>query len=694
MLRPIPKRTYWIPLGIAALLIVICFAFYYNLNGRLVKEQIGQTETVGNLALQDFQRTVRSNINALENLKDRIEESNGEFMVYFDSDADRIMHQHAAIKFVEWINKDGIIARVTPLEPNKAAHLLDIKKIEYRYNEWLNNCKRDITNMTAWVSLTQTGKAFLVDVPIYLDSGFYGTVSAGMDYRSQFNEISESLKDHTIQIKDKNGTVFYEYNADDIANQDLQRSFTKTLVPVPGSDDTWEFQLIYTGNPVYKERAFIQKIALSFGVVLSIAIGLMVFLFLNSRHSAKIQLQVNDTLKCLNEELETQKIAAQRASTYKSDFLSNMSHEIRTPLNAILGFVDILQTKNLLKSEQVYLKLMRNSSQTLLGLVNDILDMDRIESGQTTLAKDVFEPSERMYKVAKMYEPQIRANRLALELNINADTPHTVISDSAKFDQIVTNLLTNAIKFTSEGTITISYKEEKVDDVLNVSFSVRDTGSGIPKEKLSSIFKRFVQVDNGMKKRHMGKGLGLSITSELIKLLGGTISVESEIGQGSTFFVQMTLPLTDDIDSQEVVPSADLSRLKALIIDDNRINRMILYNILQQSGITAENVGSGSEAIKKVKGLDFDVVFMDIHMPDMDGFETTEQILNISPATKILGVSADVTLEAIRRGEQVGMADYLTKPIDKKELFSVLNRLFAETEEVEELSTVDENSAY
>ena len=680
MVRPLPKRTYWIAFGTSLLLVSICFVFYFDLNKRLVNEQIEQTETVGNLALQDFQRTVRNNIYALENLKDRIEESEGAFMSYFDSDANRIMHQFSAIKFIEWIDSDGIIQRITPYEPNKAAHLLDLKNIEYRYDEWLHNSQNRVTNMTAWVLLTQSGKAFLVDVPMFLDGEFNGTVTAGMDFGTQFDKISESLKDHSIQIKDENGTVFYQYKAADLAKQELQRSFKELMVPVSNSADRWEFEMIYTGNPVYKQRASIQKIVLGFGVVLSIAISMLVFLFLKTRHNAKTQLLVNDTLQLLNDELEVQKVAAQQASSYKSDFLSNMSHEIRTPLNAILGFVDILQTKKLLKSEQLYLKLMGNSSQTLLGLVNDILDMDRIASGQTQLAQDVFQPSRRIQQVVKIYAPQIEDNRLQVVLHIEADEAHTVISDSPKFDQIITNLLTNAIKFTSEGTITISYKEVVVEEHLQISYSVRDTGTGIPEERLSSIFERFVQVDHGIKKRHMGKGLGLSIINELIHLLGGTIRVTSEVGKGSEFFVDLSLPLTVNDETATDLPPRDLSYLNALIIDDNRINRMILYNTLQQLGINADTAGSGADALDKIESQHFDVVFMDIHMPEMDGFEATEQILKVSPTTKILGVSADVTLEAIKKGTQVGMADYLTKPIDKKKLFLALHRLFVENE--------------
>ncbi|WP_051957487.1 hybrid sensor histidine kinase/response regulator [Altibacter lentus] len=673
----IPKRYYWFSFGIMLAISITCLFIYGKAKQQLDNEYKAQIQTVGRLSVQDFERTVRNNIGSLENIKDRIEESEGAFMQYFESDANRIISQHPSFRFIEFIDSDGIIRQIVPLIANEEALLLDIKPLEYRYSEWINNSRKDITNMTPWIPLTQEGEAFLVDVPVYIKGKFYGTVTAGMDFSSQFDEICETFKDHSVLLTDQNGTVFYSYNEPNPGDFPTDRQFEAGMKPIGASGKTWSFQLLYRDNEIYKERELIQLIGLFFGFLLSFVISLLVFLFLKSRHNKAHQETINTTLSLLNTELEEQKQEAQKASTAKSDFLSNMSHEIRTPLNAILGFADILQTKDLLKKERVYLKLMRNSAQTLLVLVNDILDMEKIESGKMEVSEDRFKPADQLQKIINTYKPQLQERTLEVNKEFSSHCNSTVLGDVSKFNQIFTNLLTNAIKFTKTGGITIRYTESFEKDRLKVSYSVSDTGVGIPKDKLPSIFDRFVQVENGFRKRHEGGGLGLAITKELVHLLEGEIGVTSKVGKGSCFAVEMSFPLVEDRPGTINERNKDLSHIKSLIVDDNRINRMILYNILLQVGIRSESVGSGLEAIEKTRKHNYDLIFMDIHMPDMDGFEATEKLLQIQEDLVVLGLSADVTKEAIRNGRASGMCDYLTKPIDKEALFRILNKHFS-----------------
>lgn len=675
MIRTVPKRTYWIAICVSTFLSLCCIFFYLQAKKKLDQEISSHIQTVGNVTVQDFERTVHDNIISLENLKDRIEESNGDFMEYFESDATRIMDQHPAIQFIEWIDRDGIIREIHPLSENRAAYLLDIKPIKYRYDDWMTNSLNRKSNMTSWVNLTQKGNAFLVDVPIFIKGEFYGTVTAGMDFESQFNELSKNFKNFTIQLIDEEGQPFYSSGIIDKASYAERSEFMSSLQPNPGSSNTWDFQLVFGDSALYTERDVIQKTALSYGILISIIVGFLIVYFLRWRHRTNQQLEINATLTQLNKELEEQKLAAQEASLYKSDFISNMSHEIRTPLNAILGFVDILGSKNLLRNERLYLKLMKNSAQNLLGLVNDILDINKIESGEVEIYNQVFSPSENLKNVIATYETQIAENKLHLNTSIQALSNLSVQSDSSKFDQILTNILTNAIKFTPKGSISIAYAEKIVEDTLLVDIEISDTGVGIPENKLNEIFNRFVQVENGTRKSHVGGGLGLAITNELVQLLGGTIQVKSEYQVGSTFSIHLPLTIASEAEAKITNEIRDLSDLNCLIVDDNRINRMILFNILQQAGIHADSVGSGDEALSKSKYMNYDVVFMDIHMPDMDGFETTEKLLQISPLSKIIGLSADVTVESIRKGKLSGMNEYLTKPIDKDMLFQTLNKL-------------------
>ncbi|WP_114491629.1 response regulator [Candidatus Ulvibacter alkanivorans] len=685
MLHAVPKKNYWISSAVLLFVLVISIVLYYKANQKLAEEYEDQVHTVGSLALTEFERTVRNNIKSLEHLRDRIEESDGAFMNYFESDANRIIAKHSALKFIEWIDKDGIIQRITPLEGNTEALFLDIKKIGYRYDEWITNSLNDKTNITPWVALTQKGEAFLIDIPIFVEGEFYGTVTAGMDFKKQFNAISESLQDHAILIRDETGAPFYGFNNPKPSEFPDDRIFSSQLRPISNLGESWDFQLLYSDNALYKERNFIQKAALIFGLVLSVITSLLVFFFLKSRHDALVQETNNTRLSKLNQELIQQKKAAQLASSAKSDFLSNMSHEIRTPLNAILGFTDILQTKNLLKKERLYLNLMRNSAQTLLGLVNDILDIDKIESGKMEIRSETFKPSDRLQKVLTTYYPQLKEQGLELHSNISVSSKISVKGDASKFDQIATNLITNAIKFTPSGSITIDYNETVIDKKVHITYTVKDTGVGIPKQKLDNIFERFIQLENGTRKKHEGGGLGLSITRELVGLLNGTIDVESELHLGTSFTVSLPFEVSEA--AAEPIPKKiqkNLSHISCLIVDDNRINRMILYNILLQTGIKSESVSSGVEALEKVKQRSYDVVFMDIHMPEMDGFETATHILQLQEDVAIIGLSADVTVEAVRRGKLSGMVDYLTKPINKTELFAALQRLTLEKSVLQE----------
>ncbi len=675
MLRPHPKRTYLIAIVASTILALICIFIYSITTKQLEQELEGQINTLGNIIVTDFERTVRSNVNSLESLKDRIEETDGAFMQYFESDAARIIKQHPAIRFVEWIDKDGIIRKIHPLEDNQAAYLLDIKPIKYRYEDWLINSKNEQSNMTSWVQLTQQGKAFLVDVPIFVEGEFFGTVSAGMDFEAQFNDLNKNLKNLDIQLVDEEGNEFYRFNNLNSIEFSDSKKFYSLVQPIPEASNVWKFQLELAGSALYKGRDIIQKTALSYGILISIIVGLLIVYFLRSRQRTEQEIALNNTLTQLNEDLEVQKLAAQDASLHKSEFISNMSHEIRTPLNAILGFVEILHTKNLLKNERLYLKLMKNSAQNLLSLVNAILDINKIEAGKVVVTKEIFKPSQNIRKIIAIYKPQVLENKLNFEFHISENNRHSVVSDSSKFNQIITNLLSNAIKFTPKGSIEVYYKEYVQSDMLIVDITVADTGVGIPKDKLKSIFNRFVQVENGTRKRHEGGGLGLAITQELVQLLGGSIEVKSVEHKGSSFSITLAMSIASKPKDTVGIESPNLSGQNCLIIDDNRINRMILFNFLQKTGAKTDSVASGNEALEKVKDKAYDIIFMDIHMPEMDGFETTQKILEINPSVTVLGVSADVTLEAIQKAEAFGMKDYLTKPIQKDALYDTLNKL-------------------
>ena len=671
-----PKKFYYVSISLFLILSFISLLLYVRANSELEKEHTAQIQSMGEITVKNFEETVFNNITYLENLKDRIVESKGEYFKYWENDAHRIIDQNSALKFIEYINSDGIIKAVVPFQQNKEAVNLDIKKLSYRYPEWNKHTSNNTTNITNWIKLTQGGYVFLIDVPIYYNGEFHGTITAGMDFEVPFNIISSNLgEQHAVTIKDDEGTTFYNYNSIQPKQNEDARIF-KSIITVDKLDqNNWNFTFLYNESESLKDRKIVQKAALAFGLILSMLIGLLVLFYLKVDEKAKELASVNINLKQLNKRIRKEEEKATKASHAKTQFLSNMSHEIRTPLNAILGISEVIQIEEMNEENRSYIQLLRNSSKSLLALVNDILDIDKIELGKIEMVESYFQPKNTLQKIVKTYEPEIKKKGLKFSINFPDGPTSMVVGDHSKTIQIFTNLLNNAVKFTHKGSIQVDYYEEVIDDNLHFQFSIKDTGIGISKEKLPLVFDRFVQIDEGIRKKHSGSGLGLSITKGLVDFLKGSILVKSKLNEGTTFDVKLSFPVADYFD-EEKIEYLKLNDIKTLIVDDNKINTLVLEKVLRKANLKADIALSGEESLSKLKEKKYDLIFMDVHMPNVDGFEIVEQIRRNNNDTVIFGFSADVTREAIIKGKKVGMNEYLIKPIDQKRLFYLLAKYF------------------
>ena len=669
------KKFYYISIFTFLILSFFSLIIYLRADSELEKAYNNKIQEMGQLTVKNFKKAVFTNISYLENLKERIVESNGDYFKYWENDANRIIDQNSALKFIEYIDSDGIIRSIVPLEPNKQALNIDIKKLSYRYPEWKKHTSGNTTNITNWVKLTQGGYVFLVDVPIYYAGQFHGTITAGMDFEDPFNTISSNIEEHALTIKDDQGNVFYNYNTITAENHGNTRNF-KSVITIDNLDkNNWNFNFSYNESPIYKNRKLIQKGALAFALVLSLLIGLLVLFYLKVNDKAKELALVNNNLKKLNRQIRSEKEKATRASEAKTQFLSNMSHEIRTPLNAILGISEMMSEEDMNPENKNFIKLLRNSSQSLLALVNDVLDIDRVELGKLEMLESYFQPKVTLQKIIDTYEPEIKKKRLKLIVNFPEHSGSMVIGDHSKTMQVFTNLLNNAIKFTQKGSIQIDYQEEIVGNNLYFQFLIKDTGLGMSAEKLPLVFNRFVQIDDGTRKEHSGSGLGLAITKGLVDFLKGSIQVKSKLNEGTEFNVKLSFPIADFI-TEEEIDYLKLNNIKVLIVDDNKINTIVLEKMLRKCNIKAEIALSGEECLSKLKSSRYDLIFMDIHMPKIDGFEVVEQIRLNNEDTVIFGFSADVTREAIIKGKKVGMNEYLIKPIDQKRLFYLMTKYF------------------
>ena len=364
-------------------------------------------------------------------------------------------------------------------------------------------------------------------------------------------------------------------------------------------------------------------------------------------------------------------------SKAKSEFLANMSHEIRTPLNAVLGFIELLKEEIKERKASEYIDIIDKSSKSLLKIIEDILDFSKIESGKLDIDKVDFNSKAEFEVIAHLFDAKCSQKNISLVLNIDKNLPQTINTDPLRIKQVISNLISNAVKFTDKGkkiVIDINYKE----DFLYVS--VKDEGKGISKDKLSHIFEAFGQEDSSTTREYGGTGLGLSISSELVNLLEGELKVKSELGVGSEFYFYIPIRIgkklkIDNNDIQEFY----FDNKKILVVEDNAANQMFMKVILKKMNLTFDIASDGVEAVKIFKNNQYDAILMDENMPNMNGIEATKQILeyekeNSLKHTPIIALTANALKGDRERFLEAGMDEYMTKPIDNKKLSKILEK--------------------
>lgn len=652
---------------------LIIFIYLSSLNRHydVIEEDLSHT---GILISKEFSNILKTDISKLENLKSRLEFTNGNYFKNWEHDANLILKQNASFNFIEWIDSTMVIRKINPLKGNEKALNLDISKLDYRKEEWINHSKNGKTNITSWLKLTQSGNAFLVDVPVFFNNKFQGTITSGMNFNSNFNRLVNYFEDqYAIEIHDDKGTLFYEVNNDIKLKTNRSIAYTHTINVDDSENQNWQLNIYPSKKLLIAENKIIINVALIVGIFLAFIVSLLIFFYLRAKKGTKQAIETNASLTKLNEQLNTEKDRANKASQAKTDFLSNMSHEIRTPLHAVIGFIELLKDEELDATQKEYVDLMDKSSSNLLNLVNDILEIDKIESGKTELDKHIFSPIKKIKELAEVNQFLFVKKKLYLKTNFENVLDLTVVGDVNKLLQVVGNILKNALKFTKEGGVTITCLETVIDNQLKLIINIEDTGIGIPKDKLDSIFNRFTQIENTVKKEHEGSGLGLAICENLVSMMGGEISVESEYQKGSKFTVSFLFDITEENNKQyENKKNLNIEDLNVLIVDDNNLNIIVLRKFLLDIGITSDTAENGKIALEKANEKNYQLIFMDIHMPEIDGWEATRIIRQTDKNVVIFGLSANVTTEAINKAIENGMNNYLTKPFKKEHLHKLL----------------------
>lgn len=381
---------------------------------------------------------------------------------------------------------------------------------------------------------------------------------------------------------------------------------------------------------------------------------------------------------------------AEQATMLKEVFLANMSHEIRTPMNAIIGFSDILAGRDLPEQEKEYISIIKTASENLLTIINDILDISKIEAGMMSFESHVFSVNEIFVSLNVMLMGKAKEKNLELVFHNNYGIPENLNGDSTRLTQIIINLVGNAIKFTQQGKVELTVREiEDFGDIVLLEFSVTDTGIGIPEDKIEHIFERFRQAESHTTRKYGGTGLGLSIAKQLVELQGGSLSVTSLLGEGSVFSFQ--IPYRKTIQSAQLLVKAekndvmeDLGILKILLVEDNALNVMLMQSLFSEHGLSLEVAENGSVGVEKIKAATtsdplfkaFDIVLMDMEMPVMNGYEAATVIRKeMKNAIPILAMTAHAMAGERERCLSLGMNDYISKPINATLLFDKIHAL-------------------
>ena len=388
---------------------------------------------------------------------------------------------------------------------------------------------------------------------------------------------------------------------------------------------------------------------------------------------------IRRTLK-LKFELNKSKEHAEELVKFKDRFLSNMSHEIRTPMNAIIGFTKVISKTELTEKQREYLSAIKMSGDSLIVLINDILDLAKVDAGKMSFENVPFKMALSISAMLHLFEIKIQEKNLTLIKEYDDKIPSVLLGDSLRLHQIILNLLSNAVKFTNDGKITVSVRLVSEDEEQAViAFSVADTGMGIADDKLEKIFENFQQATSGTSRLFGGTGLGLAIVKQLVEAQGGTVSVKSKVNEGSVFSFTLQFQKTNaetEPETEMLKLNAEIKNIKVLVVEDIPLNQLLMKTILEDFGFEPQIAGNGKIAVEKLETGSYDVILMDLQMPEMNGFEATRHIRSILKSDiPIIALTADVTTVDLAKCRAVGMNDYIPKPVDEKLLYLKITSL-------------------